>query len=170
MKVRDLRRRRFQLEALERRETLSAVAGGVAHIAPDVVHVMAHRPVHVTKAVKGTGTATLTGFNVQTNGTILATGSLSGTASTIGSFGGTLQATLAANNFSLESANGEFTASDGSQLDLSVTAHKKGATFKITGGTGIFAGAKGSGSMTGTVSPAAHTLSFSFKGTVTITK
>jgi hypothetical protein len=170
MKVRDSRRRRFQVEALERRETLSTAMGGAALAAPAVVHVMAHRTVHVTKAFKGSGTATLIGFTVLSNGSTLGIGTVNGSGTTIGAFGGMLQATLAPSTFAVQSASGEFTASDGSQLNLTVTAHKKGATYKITGGTGTFAGAKGSGTMTGSVNAATHTLSFAFKGTVTITK
>jgi hypothetical protein len=168
MKVRDSRRRRFQFDFLERREVLSSGMGSAA-LAPAMVHTMAKRVVHVTRNLNGSGTAVLAGFSFMADGSIVATGVISGSAKPIGAIGGTMTATIAPGSTSIKSATATFTTPTGA-LNLTVTTNKGKGSYKIIGGTGVFAGATGKGSITGSVSTATQSASFSFKGTIVTVK
>lgn len=172
------RHKLFQLEALERRDTPSAIVAAAVHH-PAVHHppVQHHRTPphrHHTYAVNATVNATLSAPPVIANGNV----TLASSATLVDRQLGTLSGTLAA-NFSLTgttaSAQGAFSASDGSELILafsvtgSVAQGSFSGTFNVVSGTGHFAGATGSGSLSnGVLSVAGKSLAFNLSGKISV--
>jgi hypothetical protein len=154
----------LSFEAMERREVLSTIS-----VLNPSVHVLAKGR---STVFNGSGRASLNGTALNPDGTISATGSINGRATQIGTFTGSIQSTTSA-NLAHSSAAAILTASNGDQVDLSITGtYKLGKRtiqpgsfrFTVTGGTGHFLGATGSGRLSGNLNLKTEVLSFTFSG------
>jgi hypothetical protein len=151
---------RAGLEALERREVLST-ASATAHVLP----------------FAGAGTATLVSSTPDPSGWLQTMSTLNGKASGIGLFIGDLTTRYFGPHGLNSVAQGMITTSDGSELDFQTTgtnrptqhgaSHTSGTiAFNVTGGTGDFAGATGSGQIHGITSLIKGTVHFTIQGRV----
>jgi hypothetical protein len=163
---------RARLEQLEQREN------------PSTVSALAATTTHVV-SFQGSGAGTVTQFSNQINSFELSA-YITGRATGLGTFTSSPKAFVYLNRHAIGAAI--LTASNGSTLDLTLngTARQEGPTpglmkylakfpgsptgasarfqFKVTGGTGTFAGATGTGSGSLSANMETNTLTFSFSG------
>jgi hypothetical protein len=169
MAVRNTRQRRFHLEALERREVLSAAVGIPQHPgtagqplslaeALQAHLVIPSAPRHAFSFVGQGKTALLTATPLA-DGSLVTTSSVLGQVTQLGIYSGQLTVKYSPNRLSFTGGavlNSTITNGDQIFLNISaatrtrntITTHLQ-ATFQVLGGTGRFAGATGSGTLDG---------------------
>jgi hypothetical protein len=136
---------RAGVEALEQRETPST-------------HALAAAAATTTVTINGTGTAHAIQSHPVVNGRVI-TSAASGTATVIGKYTATFE-TFFRLNYTQGTGTGIITAADGDKINLSLKASFAAGSrslvqnpgtihFTVTGGTGAFAKATGTGTLTG---------------------
>jgi hypothetical protein len=166
---------RAQMEPLERRET------------PGSAHALATSTTHPTVTVSGSGVGAVTQLSNQIN-SVKIESVTRGRASGLGTFTGNPKGFFYFNGHAI--ATDVLTASNGDTLDITLDGSVRLAStntkefgirqlleasptsatasyhFKVTGGTGRFAGATGSGTVSETINAGTGGLHFSFNGRV----
>lgn len=183
MAFRNRLRRQFQIEGLERRDTPSALHGGIAEI-----HMEKARPKKpktppppkykfIAAPITGSGTALL-----GTLGATSASGSMTGTITvpprnslhaSFGAFSGTLNVNLV-NNGQVTGV-GQFNLKGGTLVlgfnlsgSLTQTGGSFSGNFSVAGGTGKFAHTTGGGTLTAVLSFATDSASLTLKGNLKV--
>jgi hypothetical protein len=167
MATHDRHKRRIEFEALERRETPSAMMGG-AH----AIHEAA-RP-HIV-ALRGSGTGNVISLTPLGNGAFRIVTNVNSNT-TLGPLSGQITGTILSSG-RVGSGSGQFTAQDGAVVNFSLSGSfkkpKNGSSvvsgsfpLMITGGTKEFAGATGNGRVSGTLNEAAGTFTFTINARV----
>jgi hypothetical protein len=180
MAVRNTRRRRFHLEALERREVLSAAAGMMGQPLSLAAAVQAHLVVPAAHRhsfpLLGQGKTALLTALPQADGSLLTTSSVLGSVTELGIYSGQLTALYAPDRLSFTGGavlNSTITNGDQIFLNIPAATHTRNkitthlqASFRILGGTGRFANATGSGTLSGIEDTQSLTELFIIHGTV----
>jgi hypothetical protein len=159
------RRRRYEFDALERRETPSALMGGA----------LVRTPTSHPTAFQGSGRAVTFSQIPLPDGGLVANGTVSGRAGGLGAFTGPIATTLGVNRLSASSVV-VLNAQNGDHLNISFqgsfrtprSSIEQGSfPFTITGGTGHLAGATGSGTLIEALNTNTGAASFNFSGRIT---